>query len=248
VAARLETKRFGRSLTVLEETTSTMDDARRAAASGAPDGHVVVADAQRSGRGSHGRPWLSPRGTDLYLSIVTRPHVDAVHLPPLTLAVGLGVAEAVEALAGVHAEVKWPNDVLLGGRKCAGVLVETRATGGSVDAVILGIGLNVNRRSFPEGLEQPATSLALCRGAEVSRVEALATLLAHVEAWTDRFVAHGAGPVVAALGTRLALLGREARCDDLTGVVEGVAPDGALVLRTSEGTRHLLAGRLRAID
>jgi len=247
ILRRLRTARFGRSLTVLAETESTMDDAREAASHGAVDGHLVLADAQRSGRGSHGRPWLSPKGTDLYFSIVTRPKLEPAHLPPLTLAVGLGVAEAAERLTGARAEVKWPNDVLLGGAKCAGVLVESRASGESLDTVILGVGLNVNRRDFPEGLEVQATSLALARGgSSIDRVEALAVVLERIESWVDRFVAEGAASVVAALTSRLAFIGREASCGGVTGVVDGIDPDGALRLLTPDGPRRSLSGRLHA--
>src|SRR6185503_19101937 len=119
---------------------------------------------QRRGRGSHGRSWASPSGGDLYLSIVARPQLPLAQLAPLTLAVGLGVADAADAVLGAAARaparVKWPNDVWLGGKKCAGILVETRS-GSAAPELIVGVGVNVNRVSFPDELAVTATSLRL---------------------------------------------------------------------------------------
>jgi BirA family biotin operon repressor/biotin-[acetyl-CoA-carboxylase] ligase len=131
IASALATRRLGRSLELRAITESTNDDARAAAAAGAPDGHVVLADAQRKGRGSRGRAWVSPPGSDLYLSAVVRSALPAQQLAPLTLAIGVGVAEAAEAFlpSGKRASIKWPNDVWIGRAKLAGVLVETASLG-----------------------------------------------------------------------------------------------------------------------
>lgn len=248
LAEALQTKRYGRSIDHRALTGSTNDDARAAADAGAAAGHVVIADAQSAGRGSRGRSWESPPGTDLYLSIVDRLAVPLAELPPLTLAVGLGVAEAVdELLPGSAAQVKWPNDVLLQDKKCAGVLIEASIGSPHGDAVVIGIGLNVNRTSFPPELEDTATSLCLHRGGPIDRSRALQVLLACVEARVDTFVQHGAAPTVQALSGRLALLGRAARCDERVGVVRGVAETGALLFETAYGVEHVIAGRLTPI-
>jgi BirA family transcriptional regulator, biotin operon repressor / biotin---[acetyl-CoA-carboxylase] ligase len=256
VSAALTTQRYGRSLRHLASTDSTNDDARREIEAGAVDGHVVVADAQARGRGSRGRAWSSPAGTDLYLSIVDRVPVALAELPPLTLAVGLGVADAVDQLLGGEAaasQVKWPNDVLLDGKKCAGILIEASTDASGVTSVVIGIGLNVNRLEFPDELSALATSLRLQRRAEQAfdRNLVLAALLANVERWVDRFVREGAASSVAALTPRLALLGRRARCGeepDQIGIVRGVDPSGALLLETARGVMPLIAGRLEALD
>jgi BirA family biotin operon repressor/biotin-[acetyl-CoA-carboxylase] ligase len=248
VQALLSSARFGRSLEIREQTESTNDDARAAAKAGAVDGHVVLADMQTKGRGSHGRSWVSPAGTDLYLSIVAKVPVPLSEIAALTLAVGLGVAESVELLLGgtKRAEIKWPNDVWLGGRKIAGILVEGASLGDSSLPLVIGIGLNVNREQFPEGLDTPATSLRLERGSPVARAQALATLLAQVETAVDRFVAHGAADIASAVDRRLALRGQRARCETLTGVVRGVAASGALRFEVDGGAeRELFAGTLR---
>lgn len=247
---QLQTERYGRSLQWHGITDSTNDDAKRAATSGAPDGHVVVADAQRMGRGSHGRAWSSPEGEDLYVSIVARPAIAFSALPPLTLAVGLGVAHAVDALReAAHASpsrVKWPNDVQLEGRKVAGILIEASASGAQLDSLVIGIGLNVNRCEFPEDLAALATSLRLSHPQRqaLDRAHALSVLLAQVELWVDRFTREGAAPVADALSSRLALLGERARCGDARGIVRGVTHEGALLLQTEHGMRELIAGRL----
>jgi BirA family biotin operon repressor/biotin-[acetyl-CoA-carboxylase] ligase len=250
VQALLRSRRYGRSLRVLPETDSTNDDARVDADAGAVDGHVVVADAQRRGRGSHGRSWASPAGTDLYLSVVARPELPLAQLSPLTLAVGLGVAEGVDAALEdpnvAPARVKWPNDVWLDGKKCAGILVEARS---SLAPVVIGIGLNVNRLEFPAELTGSACSLRLARSAHapLDRAAALAQLLLCVERAVDRLVAEGPEPLMLELSGRLALHGVRVRCAEREGSVAGVAPSGALRLLTDHGLIELLAGRIELL-
>lgn len=249
VLARLTTTRLGRSLRILSVSDSTNDDARRDALGGAPDGHVVVADAQRKGRGSHGRDWASPPADDLYLSIVARPPLALPQLPPLTLAVGLGVAGAVESLIGrpgPAVEVKWPNDVRVGGRKCAGILIEASSLGSELGPLVIGIGLNVNRLEWPQELQATATSLraATGRGERFDRTQVLAQLLADVESWIDRFVMEGGAAVAAALDAKLAMRGQWVRCGGVEGRLAGVAPSGAVRIETERGVRELVGGRL----
>ena len=249
VAQLLATQRYGRSLVQLASTASTNDDARRAAEQDVSAGHVIVADAQTQGRGARARSWSSPAGLDLYLSIVDRLPVQLAELPPLTLAVGLGVASAVDALLGgcaAPSQVKWPNDVLISGRKCAGILLETQS---GLDAVVIGIGLNVNRREFSEELRELATSLAVARGGAepFDRNQVLATLLGAVERSVDRFVAEGAAAIASALTARLAWVGQPARCGDLQGIVRGVDAQGALLIETARGIERAIAGRLEPL-
>lgn len=256
---QLTTTRYGHTLEARAETDSTNDDAKRALSSGAASGHVIVADAQRTGRGSRGRVWSSPASTDLYLSIVDRLPVALPDLPPLTLAVGLAVAEAADAILGRSpdeplCQVKWPNDVLLGGRKCAGVLLETSSAGGHhVQGVVIGIGLNINRTAFPDALRDSATSLQLFRMGEqaspppLDRARALCTLLERVQARVDDFVAQGAACIAHALAPRLAHLGKRVRCDQLQGTLRGVADSGALLLETPTGVRELVVGPIELL-
>lgn len=218
------------------ETDSTMDDAWRALEEGADHGFVVVADHQRAGRGSHGRRWASPAGLDLYLSAVVRIPKPR---PTMTLATALAVVDTVRATLGGDADVqvKWPNDVLVGDRKIAGILCESRSRGERFDAVI-GVGLNVNREAFDPSLE--ATSLRLASGEPQPRGEVLARLLTAMERW----LAAEPSAVTRALDDALAWRGEQVRCDQVSGELLGVATDGGVRLRTDGGERVLHAGRL----
>jgi BirA family biotin operon repressor/biotin-[acetyl-CoA-carboxylase] ligase len=231
-------QRYGRSLEHKGRTGSTNDDARAAAERGVPDGHVVVADAQDAGRGSHGRTWASPPGTDLYLSIVARVPLEPARIPPLTLAVGLGVARAIDELAFTRASIKWPNDVWIGDSKCAGILVETSSTGAQGGAVIIGIGVNVNRRVFPPELEGIATSLLLARGhgADLDREAVMALVLGRVEAEVDRYVAEGVAAITPDVDARLLWRGESVSAGEQRGRLRGLAPGGGVLLEQDDGT------------
>jgi len=229
---------------VLSVTGSTNEDARRAADANAPDGHVVLADSQTRGRGSHGREWSSPAGDDLYFSIVDRPALSGAALPPLTLAIGLAVAETVSALVRRRALVKWPNDVWLDGRKCAGVLVEVSSSDAAIGPVVIGVGVNVNRRAWPEELRGGAISLAEASGRALDRASVLASFLDRIEARVDAYVSDGPTPMLRALARRLALRGELVQCGDARGTLLGVAATGALRIETERGVREIVSGTL----
>ncbi len=243
----LITGEWGRSLTVLGSTESTMDDASKAARAGAPDGHVVLADRQRRGRGAHGRAWASPGGSDLYLSIVARPEVEPSSTALVTLATGLGVRDAAAAwLPARRVEVKWPNDIWIERRKCAGILVESRMLGAKIEAVIIGVGLNVNRMEWPPELQGIATSLKAERKEDrlLDRGLVLAALLEHVEGWVKRFVQLGPPPLVNALRPHLSLMGEQVQWEEGRGVFEGIDDTGAARVRTKAGVVSLHAARI----
>ncbi|MDB4987154.1 MAG: Biotin-protein ligase [Myxococcaceae bacterium] len=250
VAALLATAQLGRSLTLEASTESTNDEARRAAGAGCADGHVVVADTQTRGRGSRGRTWSSPAGTDLYFSVVARLSLPAASLPPLTLVVGLAVAEALDAFlpAPQRALVKWPNDLWVGDKKLVGILVESASVGERLEPVVIGIGINVNRSSFPDSLDFPASSLALELGDRVERARVLAAVLNQLEARLDQFAKAGPGDAIGAINQRLALRGRSVRCGELLGSIERVASNGALLLHTARGPVECVAGTVRPCE
>ncbi|MGE0786161.1 MAG: biotin--[acetyl-CoA-carboxylase] ligase [Sandaracinaceae bacterium] len=243
--ARLTTRRLGRSLVVLDETDSTNDDARRAADAGCPDGHVVVANAQRKGRGSHGRSWSSPPGEDIYASIVLRLDVPPARLPPLTLCAGLAVARALSKRVGIEARLKWPNDVLIEERKCAGLLVETSSVGARASSAIVGIGIGVNRARFDPPLDRTATSVHIASGRRHARAEILAEVLAELEAEVDRFVAEGPAPAIQEIAARLAWIGERVNVGELRGRLIGL-DESSGALRIDAGTEvvTVVAGTL----
>ena len=216
---------------------STQDVARQEAKRGAPEGATVLADQQTAGRGRLGRAWVSPPGANLYFSVVLRPAAE--HLRLLGMIWPLAVCEVVGEATGLPARVKWPNDVLVGSRKLAGVLIDSELSDGEVDYAIAGIGINVNFDvSVHEEIRDVATSISAELGREVAREEVLAAVLGRFEGLYEA-VRRGE-PVHQAWKARLDTIGRQVRVRFGDGVEEGVAedaePDGALVLRRPDGS------------
>ncbi|RMH38594.1 MAG: biotin--[acetyl-CoA-carboxylase] ligase [Deltaproteobacteria bacterium] len=226
----------------LDRCASTNDEADRLARAGAPHGAVVTAREQTAGRGRAGRSWYSPPGDNLYLSVVLRPPLAPRDVPPIALAAGVGVCDAVNA-AGVPASVKWPNDVLVDGHKIAGVLAEASCRGERIDHVVLGIGVNVNGTAFPGGLRTPPTSLRLALGGTPVDLPAFRdALLAHLERWLDRLFSGGVAAIAEAWCTRCPAIGRPVVADGVAGVARGLDADGALIVDTPAGPRRVVAG------
>lgn len=252
MAPRLSTVWLGRAWRHLPSTGSTNDEAAAWARAGAPAGAVVVADEQTKGRGRLGRRWHSPPGESLYFSVVLRPPLPPHRVPPLTLAAGVAVAEAlVEALAPSPASpaLKWPNDVLVDGKKVAGILTEMSADLDRVHHLVVGIGVNLNARAFPDEIAAIATSVAIARGEPVSRADFAAGLCARLEYWVDRFVAEGAPAIAVAWKQHARFFGTRVRVTAGRDVVEGVAEDldddGALRLRLDDGrATRIVAGEV----
>jgi len=230
---------LGRRVIHLDECDSTNDEAARLARAGAEHGTVVIAGSQRAGRGRDGRAWLSPPGLGLYLSAVVRPMLPLPLVPPMSLAIGVGVCEAARE-AGADARLKWPNDVLAAGRKLAGVLVEAQSQGGRLEAVVVGIGVDLGGELPPE-LAARAITLAAAAGRGIDPAAFTAALLRHVERWIDRYVAAGLPPVIAAWHERMApRLAVRAVIDGtpLEGEAAGLDEGGALLVRDAAGRLH----------
>jgi BirA family biotin operon repressor/biotin-[acetyl-CoA-carboxylase] ligase len=230
--------RLGCPLTIVEVTGSTNDDAKAAARSGAPAGAAFVADAQTAGRGRLGRLWHSPPGTSLYASFILRPEVPAHRLAPLSLAVGVGVVDAVAGfVARERLGIKWPNDVMLDGRKVSGVLVEAQVVAGRVESVIVGIGVNVTAREFPAELADRATSLAIA-GARVARGDVFVALCRSLERRIDSWARDGLTEVMEAVRSLDTLRGRSVMVDAIAGTAIGIDDDGRLLVRLADGTER----------
>src|SRR5512144_2853932 len=243
----LNTHDIGEGLHWFEEVGSTNDVAKKLADEGAAHGEVVVAESQTAGRGRRGRAWASPPGRNLYLSVVLRPDLPPSRAAELTLLASVAVCQAVRQ-AGVSAGIKWPNDLVCGGRKLAGILTELAADPDRVQWVVVGIGVNVNLRAddLPDDLRPIATSLAIERGAPVPRTLFAAAVLSALEEWLDLHAEEGFAPVRAAWKEMSDTLGREVRVRssavDLEGLAEDVDEGGALLVRTSAGLERVLAG------
>ena len=225
----------------LAECESTNDEAAALARAGARHGTIVIARSQRAGRGRGGRSWASPPGTGLYLSAVLRPPIAIEDLPPVTLAIGIGVCDAARA-CGAPATLKWPNDVLAKHRKLAGVLVEAQSHGGRGGsfAAIAGIGVNLTG-VVPADVAATAITLDDAAGVAGAHVPFVGRLLEHVERWIDRYVADGITAILPAWTERMAA-GLAARATiagtAVTGEMLGLASDGALLLRDLDGRVH----------
>jgi BirA family biotin operon repressor/biotin-[acetyl-CoA-carboxylase] ligase len=231
---------LGQRLVELAECDSTSDEAAALAAAGAPHGTVVVAAAQRRGRGRLGRDWYSPPGENLYLSCILRPELSPGALPPVTLAAGVAVAEAVAAL-DLQPRLKWPNDVLSGARKLGGILTEMTTRANRVDAAVLGIGINANSTRFPPALGRrtAATSLAIELGGPVDLIGLRGEVLARLEVWLDLFFRGGLAEVapswlrwsrMAGQRVQVVVNGRAAQ-----GIARGLDPSGGLDVELDRG-------------
>jgi BirA family transcriptional regulator, biotin operon repressor / biotin---[acetyl-CoA-carboxylase] ligase len=241
---------LGTPLHVLAETTSTNDLAKRAAKAGAPHGAVWMAEAQTSGRGRQGRAWVSPAGENLLFSVLLRVTCAPSRLPPLALVAGLAARDAAANALGGAAEpkLKWPNDVVVGAKKLAGVLVESIVSGGRVEAVVVGIGMNVLTRAFPDDIAARATSLALLGAASLDRMALLADVLAGLERDVETVAARGLGPLHARLAAADALAGTRVRGELGEGTAAGIDPDGRLLVRGADGVlRHWSAGEVHLV-
>jgi BirA family biotin operon repressor/biotin-[acetyl-CoA-carboxylase] ligase len=252
VAARAGS--MGRHVHWFESTASTNDVAARLAESGAEEGTIVVAERQTAGRGRHGRVWYSPPGAGLYASVIVRPASGESHdenpAALLTLASGVAIAEAVRAVTGLPAQIKWPNDVLIGGRKLAGILAEAAVQAGALQFVVVGFGVNLQPAAYPLELAPRVTSIE----AETSRPSDRAVLLAEIlaamgERCTD--LRAGRFDVILSAWRRLApsLPGARVEWDSPAGVVRGRAEDidrhGALLVRVGDRIERLIAGEVR---
>ena len=233
-------------LLAYDSIDSTSDEAKRLAAEGAAAWTVVSARSQTAGRGRRQRAWVAPPG-NLYMSVILRPPGPAAAVAQLGFAAALAVGDSLAALLSApdRLRLKWPNDVLVDGRKIAGILLESAAQGDGVDWLVVGIGINV--ASHPEGTETPATSLAAA-GASATAETVLEALLAAFHRWVECWEREGFEPLRRAWLERAQGLGqaigvRLAR-ESFTGRFAGLDGDGALLVETSAGRRRVAAGEV----
>jgi BirA family biotin operon repressor/biotin-[acetyl-CoA-carboxylase] ligase len=230
---------------------STNTAAMAAAAEGAPEGTVFLAEEQTTGRGRGANTWQSPRSTGIYCSVVLRPAMPPSDVLALSLASGLAVHAAIQQVdSRVNADLKWPNDLLIGGKKVCGILTEMNAEATRVRHIVVGIGINVNQASFPKELQ--ATSLRLVTGSEWSRVELVAALLKSLDREYRQLVEDP--DVSSSILQRFAqqsswVFGKEVRIEEngsaFEGTTEGLDPRGFLQVRTPHGLQTVLSGTVR---
>jgi BirA family biotin operon repressor/biotin-[acetyl-CoA-carboxylase] ligase len=234
---------------------STNSEAMRSAAEGAPEGSVFLAEEQLAGRGRGAHTWHSARSAGIYCSVILRPAMPPSDALIFSLAAGLAVHAAVAEIAPqLLVDLKWPNDVLLGGKKFCGVLTEMNAEATRVRHLVLGVGINVNQVKFPAELREIATSLRTETGTEWSRVELLAALLKSLDR-EYRSLVEDAGARDAILRrfeeSSSSVRGRKVSIEEnggMAGVTEGLDERGFLRIRTAEGLRTVVSGTVRTIS
>lgn len=233
---------------------STNDAAMEAAAGGAPEGSVFLAEEQTAGKGRGGSQWHSARSSGIYGSVVLRPNLPPSEALVLSLAAGLAVHAAIQAIdSRLTPDLKWPNDVLLDGKKFCGILTEMNAEVTRVRHVVVGVGINVNQRKFPDDVCDTATSLLLESGSEWSRVELTAALLKSLDReYRELLEKPGAHDSILRRFAELSsyVRGRRVRIEEngaFEGVTEGLDARGFLQVRTAHGLRTVLSGTVRAL-
>lgn len=240
VSSFLKSARIGKRIISLDDTVSTNSVAFSMAEDGEAEGTVIIADSQRSGKGRLGRKWASPSGVNLYCSIILRPPIQPVAAPQLTFLSVVAVARAIEKVCGISPRIKWPNDILIDGKKVAGLLNEMSAETDKVNFVILGIGVNLNmtKEQFPEDLRHPATSLLLETGTRVDRTLFAGVMLQELDELYGGFLANGYDAARKEWLERSRLSGEMVTVTDSgslkKGRVVGIDGFGALLLDTGE--------------
>ncbi len=241
-APRVRAALPGRRIDYYESIGSTMT----AAAAIRTPGAIVIANEQSAGQGRHGHSWHSEPGSGLYFTVVLSPRLALDLLPVVTLALGLAVQEAIAQVCGIQADLRWPNDLLIGPRKCAGILTQLDGS-----RVLAGIGINVNHASLPPELAAIATSLRIATGAPHSREELLCAVAPGIDRMVSLLESEGSSPVLALFTAQSSYArGRRVRVDlpdrPITGRTAGLTADGYLLLDGDDGRRHtILAGGVR---
>ncbi len=236
ITAGLKTSFIGQRVLYYPSATSTMDIARVEAQKNSPEGTVVVADEQTAGRGRAQRAWLTPKGSSIALSVILYP--DVRRLPYLIMVASLAVARSIRAVTGLKPQIKWPNDVLLNGKKVSGILIENGICGNTISYAVIGIGVNVNLNcsGIPE-ISQIATSLSDETGKPVSRLAIIRNMLTEMEKLYTSL--NSQNTVFEEWRDSLITLGKRVKATSADtvyeGIAESVAPDGILSIRTGNG-------------
>lgn len=254
IARDLNTQTLGRRVVYHERVGSTNDIAKQLAEVGEPEGTVVIADEQVAGRGRLGRSWIAPARSSILMSLILRPVLASSRMLRVTMAVSIGACDAIRTETELNAQIKWPNDILLNGKKCAGILVEAQTVDEKTEYVIVGLGVNVNfSAASVDGIPSNATTIADELGHTLSRVHLVQAILREIERYYLRL---GAGENLRAeWAARLATLHQHVRAHPANcagqveeGIAEDVDDDGALLLRRTDGSLvRLIAGEVTLV-
>jgi BirA family biotin operon repressor/biotin-[acetyl-CoA-carboxylase] ligase len=251
---RLQPGGLGKRIHHFFKIDSTNSVAMALGDQGEPHGTVVIAEEQTAGRGRAGHTWHSEKTNGIYMTVLLRPAISPIQAPLITMAAGLAVRDAMLEQIEIAPDLRWPNDVLLGGRKFCGILTEMNAEQDRIHYVAVGIGINVNHERVPEALSKIATSLRIETHRAHSRVEIVTRLLRHLDSYYNRFVQEGPEAIVArfsevssyAKGKRVRI---ESASETYTGTTDGLEPGGLLRVRRDDGrVVPVIAGTLSEAD
>ncbi|MGG4491933.1 biotin--[acetyl-CoA-carboxylase] ligase [Metabacillus idriensis] len=237
----LKTEFMGRHIHFEEVVSSTQKIAHSLAGDGAEEGTIVVADQQTGGRGRLARAWYSPKQTGIWMSMILRPKIPINKTPQLTLLTAVALIQAIEEVTGLTPEIKWPNDIMINGKKIVGILTELQAEADRVHSVIIGVGMNVNHTldQFPEELQAIATSIAEETGEPADRAQVIQAIMKNFEKLYTSYLIHGFKPVKLlwesyAISLNKALIARTLH-GTIRGRAIGIDDEGVLLLETAEG-------------
>ena len=239
IADQIHTKWAGKTVHFARETDSTNLWIKRLAKEGAPEGTLALAEFQSAGRGRLGRSWEVPEGTSVMMSILLRPKFEPQYAPMLTLVMGMAVAKAVKKL-GFDVSIKWPNDVVVSHKKICGILTEMGVRDGKIDYAVIGVGINVNIREFPEEMADKATSLYLESGKEFDRSQIPGLVMEAFEEYYEKFAAtcdlsglkEEYESILANYNQPVRVLAKE----PYEGVARGITDGGELLVEKTDGT------------
>lgn len=242
----LKTKFLGQVIHYKESVDSTQKIAHRLAYEDVPEGVVIIAEEQVLGRGRMERKWHSPKHTGIWMSMILRPKIPLAKAPQLTLITAVAVVQAIEENTGLSPHIKWPNDILINGKKVTGILTEMQAEADRIFSIIIGIGMNVNqeKEDFPEEIQEIATSLSIEKGEKISRATLIRSVLSNVERLYLLYLEKGFSPIKLLWESYAISIGKNIVARTITGSIQGLAlgitDDGVLMVEDTLGKTHYI--------
>lgn len=249
LSSQMDTRWAGQELHYFQEIDSTNLEAKRLGEQNTPHGTLVIAEKQTAGRGRRGKGWESPSGSSIYMTILLRPELEPTHAPMLTLVMAMAVTKAIQQETELEAKIKWPNDVVVNGKKVVGILTEMSTEIDYINHVVIGVGINVNTQKFPEEISATATSLALEKGKQMRRSPLIVSVMQQFETYYERFIQskdlaflmEEYNHLLVNCNREVKVLGKES----YTGIARGINTKGELLVERENGeTEVVFAGEV----